>query len=236
MNSKEFHDRKVNAVDIMEAIETRHSVRRYTHRPIEQSLKDVLEQEITSCNQESGLHIQLLAEEPGAFASLLAHYGRFRGVKNYFALIGKEDALLEEKAGYYGERLVLKAQELGLNTCWVAATFSRKKCRCAIGPGEKLVCVISVGYGADMGASHKNKSLDSLCSFEGTMPDWFKRGMEAAILAPTAMNQQKFHMALQDQNIVKARATGGAYSQIDLGIVKYHFEAGAGTEHFQWAE
>ncbi|MFR4700307.1 MAG: nitroreductase, partial [Christensenellaceae bacterium] len=32
---------------------------------------------------------------------------------------------------------------------------------------------------------------------------------------------------------VSARATGGFYSKRDLGIVKYHFEIGAGN--FSWA-
>jgi len=58
--------------------------------------------------------------------------------------------------------------------------------------------------------------------------------VEAALLAPTAVNQQKFRFTLSDRT-VKAEATGGFSSRVDLGIVKYHFERGAGTEHFRWA-
>ncbi|MEI3552822.1 MAG: nitroreductase family protein [Acutalibacteraceae bacterium] len=46
-----------------------------------------------ACNQESGLHIQLVTNEPKAFDSFMAHYGKFKGVTNYLALIGKKNPL-----------------------------------------------------------------------------------------------------------------------------------------------
>ena len=55
------------------------------------------------------------------------------------------------------------------------------------------------------------------------------------MLAPTAVNQQKFRFALVDQNTVKAGTAFGPYAKIDLGIAKLHFEIGAGKENFQWA-
>ena len=66
------------------------------------------------------------------------------------------------------------------------------------------------------------------------MPEWFRRGVQAALLAPTAMNQQKFTFTLQGDT-VSAKAGTGFYSKVDLGIAKYHFEIGAGTENFRWA-
>lgn len=57
--------------------------------------------------------------------------------------------------------------------------------------------------------------------------------MKAALLAPTAMNQQKFRFTLSG-NEVSAKSTGGFYSKMDLGIVKFHFEEGAGRENFTW--
>ena len=68
---------------------------------------------------------------------------------------------------------------------------------------------------------------------EGTVPDWFGRGVEAALLAPTAMNQQKFLFTL-DGSKVSSKAGMGFYTKLDLGIVKYHFEIGAGRENFRW--
>lgn len=156
---------------------------------------------------------------------MMAHYGKFDGVENYIALVGKKGADLDEKAGYYGERLVLKAQELGMNSCWVALTHGKSAAK--IGKGEKLACIISLGYGVAQGTAHKNKPLDQLCNCASGMPDWFAKGMEAALLAPTAMNQQKFYIALKDGRAF-CRAGKGFYTKMDLGIVKYHFEAVTG--------
>jgi len=220
-------------MNILEAMEARHSVRQYTDRPIGPDLIRTLNEEIARCNSEGSLHIQLITEAPEAFRSVLATYGLLRGVRNYIAMVGAPADDLEERVGYYGEHLVLTAQMLGLNTCWVGGTYSRKKIRAAVGADEKLVCVIALGYGANQGRPHRNKPMESLYRVEGGIPDWFRRGMEAVMLAPTAVNQQKFLFTLNGDT-VSAQATGGPYSKVDLGIVKYHFEVGAGKESFHW--
>lgn len=220
-------------MDLKEAIKNRHSVRSYTDRKIEGDVKNELLAFINQCNKESGLHMQLVLNEPKAFDCFMAHYGKFCGVKNYIALIGKKDADLDEKCGYYGEKVVLKAQQLGLNTCWVAMSYSKIKTAFQIDSGEKLCVVIAIGYGTTQGIAHKSKSIESVIHSDGAAPAWFKSGIEAALLAPTAMNQQKFMFSL-DGNTVSAKAGMGFYTKLDLGIVKYHFEVGAGTENFIW--
>ena len=219
---------------IMEAIRQRHSVRQYTDKPLGEDVIRPLEEEIAACNKESGLHIQLVKNESKAFDSFMAHYGKFSGVTNYIAMIGKKGPDLEEACGYYGERLVLKAQQLGLNTCWVAMTYSKIRSAFSVGEGEKLCIVISLGYGKTQGVPHKSKAIEKVAKTDGPAPDWFTSGVEAALLAPTAMNQQKFRFTLTDDK-VSVRAGVGFYTKIDLGIVRYHFEAGAGKEHFTWA-
>lgn len=223
-------------MEMMDAIRARHSVRSYTDQKIEGETLEALREAVAACNRESGLHIQLCLEEPTGFSGAMARYGKFSNVKNYIALVGKKDAALDEACGYYGELLVLKAQQLGLNTCWVALTFSKGKSKQAIqiNPGEKLLMVISLGYGETAGVPHNSKPLETLCKVSGAMPDWFQRGMEAAQLAPTAMNQQKFMLELDGQAI-KATPGSGFYTKVDLGIVKYHVEAAAGKEHCRWA-
>lgn len=220
-------------MNLMQAIQNRHSVRRYTDQKIEGNVLSELRSEIDFCNKEGKLHIQLTIDEPDAFGGRMVHYGSFRNVKNYIALVGRNDSGLDENIGYYGERIALKAQLLGLNTCWVALTFSKRKSKYILNDGEKLVCVLALGYGVSQGIPHKSKPLESLCKTDGTMPAWFKQGMDAVMLAPTATNQQKFRFTLLKDS-VKAEATGGFYSKVDLGIVKYHFEVGAGDERFRW--
>ena len=215
-------------MEILELMKQRHSVRQYTERVIEAEKRSALDDLIREINGNTGLHIQIFYEEPKCFDSMMAHYGKFTGVKNYIALVGKKSASLEETLGYYGEQIVLKAQELGLNTCWVAMTHGKSKAE--ISKDEKQVCLISLGYGASSGVPHKNKSMSDVCNYSAEMPDWFLSGMEAALLAPTAMNQQKFFFELMPDSTVKATCGRGFYTKLDFGIVKYHFEMGSGRK------
>ena len=176
-------------MDLMEAMKARHSVRQYTDRPLDREAVRKLQAEIEACNRESGLHIQLVENEPRAFDGFMAHYGKFRGVTNYIAMIGKKGPELEEACGYYGERLVLKAQQMGLNTCWVAMTYSKVRTAFQIDDGEKLCIVISIGYGENQGSAHRSKAVSDVVKRGAAAPDWFCAGVEAALLAPTAMNQ-----------------------------------------------
>ncbi len=220
-------------MDLWEAMRARHSVRQYQDRPLDEEAVDALKAEVARCNQESGLHIQLVLDEPKAFDSPMAHYGKFSGVKNYIALIGASNGALEETCGYYGERLVLLAQQLGLNTCWVAVTYSKIKEAFTAAPGEKLCAVIALGYGVNQGTAHVSKPMDKVAEAVEPAPGWFRKGVEAALLAPTAVNQQKFRFILEE-NRVSAKAGMGFYTKIDLGIAKYHFEIGAGRQNFEW--
>ena len=111
--------------------------------------------------------------------------------------------------------------------------FSGKKFAAKLEKDEKIVITIALGYGETQGVSRKSKPMETLCNVDGDMPGWFRSGMEAAMLAPTAINQQKFLFTLSD-GAVKAEDKGGSFSKIDLGIVKYHFEVGAGVENFKW--
>ena len=210
-------------MEMLDLMKQRHSVRQYTDRPIEAEKRTVLNDMIAEINRKADLHIQIFYEEPKCFDSMMAHYGKFTGVKNYIALVGKKSPKLEEMLGCYGEQIVLKAQELGLNTCWVAMTHGKSKAE--IGRGEKELCLISLGYGCTNGVTHKVKSLSEVCNYREGMPEWFLNGMGAALLAPTAMNQQKFYFELLPSGSVKLTNGKGFYTKLDLGIVKYHFEA-----------
>lgn len=220
-------------MDIIEAMNQRHSVRQYLDKSLSNDIITALKKEINECNNESGLHIQLIANEPMAFDGFMAHYGKFSGVTNYIALVGKKSSDLEEKCGYYGERIVLKAQQLGLNTCWVAMSYKKIPGVFQVNSGEKLTIVIALGYGKNQGVPHKSRSMNDVTVTDGTVPDWFKNGINAALLAPTAMNHQKFKFTLNADK-VSAKPGFGFYTKIDLGITKYHFEIGAGKDNFKW--
>lgn len=211
-------------MQMLDLMKERHSVRQYSDKKIDGDVKTKLDTYVASINEESGLSMQIFYNEPNCFNSMLAHYGKFSNVKNYIAIVGKKEE--QEKAGYYGEKLVLKCQELGLNTCWVALTHGKVNVQTK--PQQKLLILIALGYGTNTGVAHKSKPIKELCK-EDAYPEWFMKGMEAVSLAPTAMNQQKFMFEIKNGQVY-AKALMGFYSKIDLGIVKYHFEAVTGHE------
>lgn len=224
-------------MDIFEAVKARHSVRQYLDKPLEADVKERLEALIEQYNKEAVLHIQLVTDEPLAFSSKLASYGHFENVTNYIVLAGKKRKSLDELCGYYGEKLVLEAQRLGLNTCWVALTYKKIPGTFVLEKDEKVTVVIALGYGATQGKERKSKTPEQLCDDYQSMPKWFQRGLQYALMAPTATNQQKFKFELVDDYKVRAKTAGiGPELKVDLGIVKYHFEIGADTNNFEWVK
>ena len=225
---------------IQEAIEVRHSVRAYKDQPLSEEIVKVLEDEIVKLNHEGQLHIQLICNEPKAFQGTMAKYGKFRNANNYLVMAGKRAEDLDERVGYYGEHLVLLAQTLGLNTCWVGLSYSKVPGTYVLDEDEKIACYIAIGYGETQGSGHKIKTVEQVSNASDITPSWFKKGVEAALLAPTAVNQQKFSFEYvgMSNNRHQVRAKKGfsmiGYTQMDLGIAKYHFEVGAGKVNFEW--
>ena len=227
---------------LKEAIKARHSVRAYKAQPLAEDVVKVLEKEIEEVNRQGNLHIQLIKNEPKAFQGKLAKYGKFSNVTNYLVMAGPKGADLDERIGYYGEHLVLLAQTLGLNTCWVGLSYSKIPGTYVLGDNEKIACYIAIGYGETQGVNRKTKTVEQVSNANDITPFWFRIGVEAALLAPTAVNQQKFffeYIPARDgkpvQVIAKRSFSLIGYTQMDLGIAKYHFEVGAGKESFEWA-
>ena len=225
---------------IQEAIEARHSVRAYKDQPLSEEIVKVLEDEIVKLNHEGQLHIQLICNEPKAFQGTMAKYGKFRNANNYLVMAGKKAEDLDERIGYYGEHLVLLAQTLGLNTCWVGLSYSKVPGTYELGEDEKIACYIAIGYGKTQGVSHKIKTVEQVSNASDITPSWFKKGVEAALLAPTAVNQQKFSFEYigvkNNSHQIRAKKEFSmiGYTKMDLGIAKYHFEVGAGKVNFEW--
>ncbi len=221
----------------LEAIRLRHSIRKYEARPLETSAVEALRKEIAALNSEGDLHMQLVLNEPKAFKGFLS-YGSFSNVSNYIMVVGRKSDSLEYRAGYYSERLVLFAQQLGLGTCIVGLTYKKVGDAFEVGSDEKVVMCIAVGYAAEDGRKHKIKSSEQVSNISPDIPAWFARGVEAALLAPTAVNQQKFYfeyVAPDNVRPKKGKSLVG-YTKIDLGIAMCNFEIGAGKDNFRWTD
>ena len=224
-------------MELLEAIGKRHSVRHYTSAPLPQNIVNTLKSAIIDINKQAQLNIQLITNEPRAFTGIFA-YGKFSGVANYFVMAGERSPDLHEKIGYYGEKLVLLAQQLGMNTCWAGMSYRKIADTYKLNANETILCYIALGYGENQGVSHRIKTIEQISNVSADSPPWFIDGCQAALLAPTAINQQKFRFeyAGGDNVIAKRGFSLVGYTRIDLGIAKLHFEIGAKNSRLKWLD
>ncbi|MDE6762629.1 MAG: nitroreductase [Oscillospiraceae bacterium] len=217
---------------LKEAAECRHTVRKYNDRKIPNEIADKLTERITAGNEKFGLDMKLITENTDALGAAVKLV-LSKGVRNYIVLAGKNALNTEEKLGYCGADIMLFAQTLGLNSWWIGGTFSKNGVRKNAPEAEKITGIIAVGYGEVHGAPHKSKRPEDVSKYDGTEPEWFANGVKTALLAPTALNRQAFFIKGNGSK-VSLSYKSGVLSDTDMGIVKYHFEIGAGKENFEW--
>ena len=228
---------------ILEAIQARHSVRHYLPAPLTAEQAETLQAKIDEINAKADLHIQLVLNEPKCFSRVMA-YGQFKGVENYLVVAGRKAPDLDDRVGYYGEQLVLLAWQLGLGSCWAGLTYKKQPDRFELAPGEKIACMIALGTASgEPERTHRRKTVEQVSNAGNETPEWFRRGVEAALKAPTAVNQQRFRFDYlgtdaSGRHLVRASRSFSlfGYTQMDLGIAKLHFEIGAGDAHFVFVE
>lgn len=222
----------------VETIRERHSVREYDGKPLARVEFDALGAVVEECARESGLNIQLVGDNPEAF-NVIAPFGLIRGCRTHVAFVVDDakagDVGEDEAIGYWGQKIVLAAQDMGFNTCW-CALCSRRKSHAVVAPGKKIRLIIAVGHGKTQGFSRKTKSVEALSSVEcAKAPAWFAAAMEAAQLAPTAMNNQNFKITLlSDGKTVRIDAPQSGLNVIDEGIVRCNFEIAANEAGADW--
>lgn len=220
---------------LREAIKFRHAVRQYSDSPIEKEKVEELKKIIDECNKDGDLHMQLVLNEPEAFEGMKSKYGKFENVRNYIAMVGKDTPDLEKRIGYFGELVVLNAVAMGLGTSWASMAFANRQNNVKVGSDEKFLCSVAVGHYANAGTPHESKPMKKLVTVKGDTPVWFKNGIDAVMMAPTFMNQQKFNIYLEGDKVT-AKAERAHHSKLDLGIIKRHFEIGAGDGVWEWKE
>ncbi len=217
---------------LKEAVYERHTVRKYTAKPIAADKVELLKNCIKENNEKYGLNIELVTNNGDGIPGLAKLFFA-KGVNNYFVLAGKDSADLDEKLGYCSSVLMLYAQTLGLNTWWIGTTYSKKGAAKNVSSDVKINGIIAVGHGQDSGVQHKMKTAQDVSSYEGDVPDWFNAGVDALLHDPTALNKMMYTVK-GSGNKVSITCNNGSFSGIDLGIGKNHFEVGAGKENFEW--
>lgn len=231
-------------MDIYEAVKTRRSVRDYNRCALTDDDIDMLIDEIAYINYKGNLNVQLRLDEPQTFVGGFASYGNIKGARNYIAMVGPKGKTIDERLGYYGERLVLAAQMRGISSVWLGLTYNKGKMGAVVDKGDVCPLVIAIGY-SDMGSGpRKVKPLERFAKVKGNpmkstdgLPQWFVSGLEMVQLAPSAMNQQRYVFDLVDGDqgmSVRATTKMGPYTKTDLGIARYHFEIGANRYSNDW--
>ena len=227
-------------IDYLKAIDKRCSRRAYIPELLDKDIAKKLHTFAKRYSILSELTILLIENDHRIFDGFLASYGMFSGVTNYIALIGSKcDKNSFEKAGYYGEKLILDATLLNLGTCWVAGTFNKEDCKKILGLSEEeeLISVILVGNINEQknfkekliyNLVHRStKSIKQMYTSDGAAPDWFIRGMRAVQKAPSAINKQPVKFMYQEGMVSATVPRETPYQSIDLGIAMLHFEIGA---------
>lgn len=232
-----------------QAINTRRSRRVYDKsKNISEDVNNRLHEVCSGFRPYSGVRVEYIAGPPDdIFANALGFYGNIKGAQSFFAFIGDmSDPNMQEKIGYTGEAAVLEATSQGLGTCWVALTYNAKAVRSLVklGQNEKMICVSPVGHTSEtrsfgetvysgFGANHQRKPLQSMVSGlpESDWPDWARAAVEAARLAPSAMNRQPWGFHVEEAGItVSVKDRGPEFNvarRLDCGIAMLHIELGA---------
>ena len=222
-------------MNLKEAIYNRISRRTYLKEPIESNKINILKELIGQYNAKSDLSIEFLQDGSNAFNGLAKSYGMFKNVQSLLVMKGnKTDIHLKEKAGYYGELLILEATKLGLGTCWVGGTFDKNNKVFNLKENEEMVCVITIGNVASTTSTKENlirsithrksRPLEYFYTSDTTPPQWLIEGVKAVQAAPSANNRQAYRLEYKNSDTFIKIEEKSVYDLMDLGIAKAHFE------------
>ena len=216
-----------------DALRNRHTVRKYTDKKLQDSFIDVINERIELINQTHHLDMKLIVKDSRVLPIFMRLFFS-KGVRNYIILAGNQAKDLDERIGFAGSEIMLFLQTLGLNSWWVSGTYRHHHVKSKV-KNKEVRGIIVLGYGISNGVPHKsNKTpLEVSQYLSGDAPEWFSNGVEAALFAPTGLNKQRFKIT-GNQNNVKIEYEGGMFPGIDKGIIKHHFEIGAGKDNFNW--
>ncbi len=234
-------------MNIIDAMNERRSVRTFDGNGLSPERIAELEVVIAESNSPFGGNISIKLKKFNVKEGYKpSTYGMIKGAEDFFLLgIGNDEASALS-AGYRFEQVVLKAWQLGLGTCWIAATFKGSDFDKGItwDDGEELKVICPVGVAQKPSITEKltrltlgsknRKPFDDLFfynDFKTPVPEnnQFREALEMLRLAPSDTNTQPWR-ALVDGNTVhfyyKPKSPAAV---LDLGIGICHFHE---TEKF----
>jgi len=232
------------------AIPVRRSRRRYKPIPLEPAQLAQLQTVCREFRPYPQARAEMITKPPDeVLRGIVASYGKIKGAQALIAFIGDTDErYVNEKIGYTGEGIVLEATAMGLGTCWVGGSlfFRRGLAESIVGAGknERVFAVTPVGYAVRelslgervqtaFGMFHRRKPLAEMVLGLGEKqwPDWIKSALEAARLAPSAVNRQPWRFYVERNSITisvdSSLLEWGISKRLDCGIAMLHIEVAA---------
>jgi nitroreductase len=230
-------------------IENRRSRRHFdASRPIEDDKLAALDTVCKEFKPFPNARLCLVVESvTDVFKGIIGSYGKIKDAPAFVAFIGNMDSVsVQEEVGYTGEGFILEATALGLNTCWVAGFFKSESVASLVGMNgnERVLAVTPVGYArknesleeklmTGFGRTHYRLPASKLISGLGRdeLPEWITASIQAARLAPSAVNRQPWGFDIEDDGItVYVRTTSLEFNvskRLDCGIAMLHLELAA---------
>jgi hypothetical protein len=227
------------------AIGERRSRRQFAQRPVNQEVLKRLDTVCKEFKPFTGVKAVLMNKAADMiFKGVFANYGKVKNAPALIAFVGnKDDPNVNEKIGYLGEGIVLEATALSLGTCWVGAAFRPEVAASFAGikENEKVFAVTPIGYVfrkwsleekimTAFGRTHRRKPLsDLITGLENhEWPLWVKTALEAARLAPSAVNRQPWRFHIEPHCIIisvdNLDDTFNIPKRLDCGIAMLHIE------------
>lgn len=229
-------------MNIIEAMKTRRSVRSFNGESLTITQKTILKEAIQNTWSPFDGAVSILLKTFDLRAGYKpSTYGTIKGASEFLLMAIGDGEMSELAAGFRFEQVVLKAWEVGLGTCWIAATFKGSDFEKSESwpEGETLKIVSPVGTAAEKQSvrerltrfaigSKNRRPFDEMffCgNFETPVPDdnRFHEALEMMRLAPSSTNSQPWRAVVEGNSVHFYYVPKSKASVLDMGIGICHF-------------
>ncbi len=238
-------------------VRKRYSCRTFDGKGVEKEKLDILKNKIEKINSELkeirfGIIDKRILKSKNFFSR--GTYGMFKG--DIFYIVGAMKKNIPygwEKFGFYMENLLMLAEDINLNTCWIGGVFDRKGFGSEIDvkDDEIVPAIVPIGYAAEKrtlrdkivrwsAKGDKRKNSEDLFFFgDFSTPisldnrKELKEILENVRLAPSASNKQPWRFLFHSNNkldffikrdkIYAKLIPSVDLQRIDIGIAIFHF-------------
>lgn len=229
----------------LSAVPVRRSRRTFDGSPVPEADLDALDALCRGFRPYGDARAVLVRAAPEAlFKGIIGSYGKVAGASSALVFLGTpaEDGTAQH-VGYTGEAIVLEATARELDTCWIGGSLDRALAAqiAHLMPGERVFAISPVGravaeapssekliYG--WGKPKKRRDLQEIAPGSSSWPTWASAGVEAARVAPSAMNRQPWRFRMEAGSVIVSCAgtkTPIVGLSLDCGIAMMHFELAA---------